>query len=128
MYSFPQGISIRRACATVALFVAVVPLVAQSTTGNPGQTTAPASRSQAAPEPANPENEWLAKTSKLYFSSAKAGLAGFNCEIHPDWHALFVSANKGAEAPGTEPYVAQLKKVKVRMHARMQGGSTLEWV
>jgi hypothetical protein len=114
------------------LLMAITAAIAQSPATNPAQTPTPAARPQSAtgPQagPANPENDWLAKTSKLYFSSAKAGLAGFNCEIHPDWHALFVSANKGAEAPGSEVYLAQLKKVKVRMHARMQGGSTIEWV
>jgi hypothetical protein len=114
------------------LLMAMTIAAAQSPAANPAQTPAPATRPQTAtgPQagPVNPENEWLAKTSKLYFSSAKAGLAGFNCEVHPDWHALFVSANKGAEAPGSEAYLTQLKKVKVRMHARMQGGSTIEWV
>jgi len=139
MYHFPHWFSMRRASATVVLFIATAAAIAQSSASNPGQTTAPSGSqqpasgpqsgggSQSATTPPNPENEWLAKTSKLYFSSAKAGLAGFNCEIHPDWHALFVSANKGAEAPGSDVYLAQLKKVKVRMHARMQGGSTIEW-
>jgi hypothetical protein len=132
MFSSPHWFSSIRAGAFVMLLMAMTIAAAQSPAANPAQTPAPATRPQTAtgPQagPVNPENEWLAKTSKLYFSSAKAGLAGFNCEVHPDWHALFVSANKGAEAPGSEAYLTQLKKVKVRMHARMQGGSTIEWV
>jgi hypothetical protein len=132
MFPSPHWFSSIRAGAFVMLLMAMTIAAAQSPAANPAQTPAPATRPQTAtgPQagPVNPENEWLAKTSKLYFSSAKAGLAGFNCEVHPDWHALFVSANKGAEAPGSEAYLTQLKKVKVRMHARMQGGSTIEWV
>jgi hypothetical protein len=132
MFSSPHWFSSIRAGAFVMLLMAMTIAAAQSPAADPAQTPAPATRPQTAtvPQagPVNPENEWLAKTSKLYFSSAKAGLAGFNCEVHPDWHALFVSANKGAEAPGSEAYLTQLKKVKVRMHARMQGGSTIEWV
>jgi hypothetical protein len=135
MFHSPPRFSGWRAVALVALLMAAGSARAQnSATINPGQTSAPgsvqqpATGSQSAAGPANPENDWLAKTSKLYFSSAKAGLAGFNCEVHPDWHALFVSANKGAEAPESDVYLEQLKKVKVRMHARMQGGSTIEWV
>jgi hypothetical protein len=128
MFRLPQWFSAQRAGAIVALLVAATAAAAQSSATNPGQITTPAVGQQPAAAAPNPENEWLAKTSKLYFSSAKAGLAGFNCEIHPDWHALFVSANKGAEAPKSDVYLAQLKKVRVRMHARMQGGSTIEWL
>jgi hypothetical protein len=127
MYRFPHPFSARRAGAIVALIVAATVAGAQSPATNPGQTATPATGPQSVATP-NPENEWLAKTSKLYFSSAKAGLAGFSCDIRPDWHALFVSANKGAEAPATDAYLSQLEKVKVKMHARMQGGSTIEWV
>jgi hypothetical protein len=74
------------------------------------------------------EIAWLQKTADLYFSSKKEGLAGFECEVHPDWHALFVSANHGKEIPEGNASLAALQKVKVRLHARMQGGSTIEWV
>jgi hypothetical protein len=77
---------------------------------------------------ANPENEWLAKTAKLYYSSAKAGLAGFDCQIHPDWHTLFASAGNGQAVADDDPRIALLKSVKITMHARMKGGSTIEWV
>ena len=71
---------------------------------------------------------WLEKTAGIYFSSRKEGLAGFDCEVHPDWHALFVSANHGKEISEGNPSLEALQKVKVRMHARMLGGSTIEWV
>ena len=128
MFRLPYCCSTRRALAMVALLMVAAAAYSQSAATTPERATAPASKPQTAAGSANPENEWLAKTSKLYFSSAKAGLAGFNCEIHPDWHALFLSANKGVEAPDSDAYLAQLNKVKVRMHARMLGGSTIEWV
>ncbi len=121
MHHSPQWISVRFVCAFIAFSLATAVAVAQSSATNPSQ--APAAGPQAAAD-----NEWLAKTSNLYFSSAKAGLAGFNCDIHPDWRALFASANKGTEAPANSAYLDQLNKVKVRMHARMKGGSTVEWL
>lgn len=134
MFCLRLRFSICFACSIAVLSISATALAAQSSTSNPSQTPAPAAGpqsaagSQSATSSPNADNEWLAKTSKLYFSSAKAGLAGFNCDIHPDWHALFVSANKGVEAPQSDVYLAQLKRVKVKMHARMQGGSTIEWV
>ncbi|HEV2484031.1 MAG TPA: hypothetical protein VGT08_00720 [Terracidiphilus sp.] len=98
----------------------------------PGQTL-PAASGQAAPpaQPAakpSPENDWLARTSKLYYSSAKAGLTGFDCDVHPDWHTLFISANKGATVDEGDARLALLKTVKITMHARMKGGSTIDWL
>ncbi len=88
----------------------------------PPSVTAP---HQAQP---NPDNEWLEKTSALYYSSAKAGLTGFDCAIHPDWRALFMSSINGADVPADDPRVALLNTVKITVHARMKGGSTIEWV
>ena len=76
----------------------------------------------------NPENEWLAKTAKLYYSTAKAGLTGFDCTIHPDWRALFASASNGPAVAEDDPRIALLTTVKITMHARMKGGSTIEWL
>lgn len=112
--------------AKLAFAVAVAFFAAAS----PAQTPAPENSQPPASDTAqkNADSEWLAKTSKVYFSSAKAGLAGFNCDVHPDWKALFASANKSGKAPGDDAYVEQLKKVQVKMHARMLGGSTVEWL
>ena len=83
---------------------------------------------QSAPKPNPEEIEWLANTSKLYYSSAIAGLTGFDCAVHPDWHRLFVSAGKGEAVPEDDPRIALLKTVTITLHARMKGGSTIEWV
>jgi hypothetical protein len=96
---------------------------AQNQTGS--QAPAPPA---AQPGKPNPDNEWLAKTAKLYYSSAKAGLTGFDCAIHTDWHTLFLSADKGEAVPEDDLRIALLKSVKITLHARMRGGSTIEWV
>jgi hypothetical protein len=91
------------------------------------QDSAPVATPQQ-PAQRNPDNDWLAKTNKLYYSSAKAGLTGFDCAVHPDWHTLLVSTGNGAAVPEDDPRIALLKGVKITMHARMRGGSTIEWV
>ena len=111
--------------SAVALLIPVTAARAQS---NAPETTPPPAVGAQNPGPQNRDVEWLAHLSKLYFSSAKENLAGFNCDIRPDWHALLLSASKTGEVPENDPYLAQLKKVKVKMHGRMQGGSTVEWL
>ena len=82
----------------------------------------------AKPARANPDNQWLAKTATLYYSSARAGLTGFDCAIHPDWHAIIASTSNGDAVAEDDPRVVLLNSVKITMHARMKGGSTIEWV
>jgi len=91
-----------------------------------GETAGQASAAQ--PAKPNPESEWLAKTSTLYYSTARAGLAGFDCAIHPDWRTLFASAGNSQPVAEDDPRIALLTTVKITMHARMKGGSTIEWV
>ena len=68
--------------------------------------SAPAASAAAQPAKPSSDNAWLAKTAKLYYSSAKAGLTGFDCAIHPDWRALFASASKGEAVPEDDPRIA----------------------
>lgn len=77
--------------------------------------------------PSAADNAWLANTRKIYYSSTRAGLKGFDCDVHTDWRTLLVSANAGTEVADDDPRLTLLKAVKVRMHARMNGGSTIEW-
>jgi len=82
---------------------------------------------QAQDQPAAGTNdELLAKAAKLYYSTDKAGLAGFDCAVHPDWHALFLSDGNGA-VDAADPRVALLNSVNIAFHARMKGGSGLDW-
>ncbi len=114
--------------AAAALCLAFSAAPAQTPLPNP-----PSDAAQTQPAPptpkANPEeNLWLAKTSKLYYSSAKAGLTGFDCAVHPDWRKLFESASKGQPVTDEEASIALLGTVKITMHAQMKGGSTIDWV
>ncbi len=74
-------------------------------------------------------DQWLASTRTLYYSTAKAGLGGFVCALRPDWRTLFLSAqNTSALSTESEAKLTLLNKVKLTLHARMEGGSTLDWV
>jgi hypothetical protein len=69
----------------------------------------------------------LAKTANMYYSTRTAGLDGFDCDVHPDWRTLFSSANNGAALADDDERLTTLKPVKIELHARMAGGSTMEW-
>lgn len=111
-----------------ALFLAVCLLPTLAPAQNPsagkGAASKPANASQAATK-AN--DEVLAKAGKLYYSTAKAGLDGFSCSVHPDWNALFVSANKGTASASNDPRIALLDSVRITLHAHLKGSSTLDW-
>jgi hypothetical protein len=130
MNRLPFPSSVRLTIALLAISLAASAVSAQAPA--PGQTPPAATGQAAQPAPPatkpNPENDWLARTSKLYYSSARAGLTGFDCDVHPDWHTLFVSANKGAAVEDADARIDLLKTVKITMHARMKGGSTIDWL
>jgi hypothetical protein len=81
----------------------------------------------AAPSP-NPDDAWLAKTGSLYYSSAKAGLGGFDCIVHPDWRTLFQTANDGSTIAADDTRIQLLQTVKINLHAQLGGNSSLDWV
>ncbi|MFI5097693.1 MAG: hypothetical protein ACHQT6_06925 [Candidatus Acidiferrales bacterium] len=120
----------RRGAAFLAVWLLAAAIAhAQNTPAHPNQAAAPrlpASQSQAAAK-GNPNDEMLAKASKLYYSTAKAGLDGFDCTVHPDWRQLFISAQKGAAIAADDSRVQLLNSVKVTLHARMKGDSILDW-
>ena len=97
-----------------------------ATHGQPAAFAQPAAQTQPAAKP-NPNDEMLARANKLYYSTAKDKLDGFDCAVHPDWHMLFVSANKGSAVAESDPRIVLLKTVKITLHARMKGGSILGW-
>jgi hypothetical protein len=76
----------------------------------------------------NPDDAWLQKTGSLYYSTAKSGLGGFDCAVHPDWRTLFLTANSGSTVAADDARVLLLQTVKINLHAHMQGGSTLDWI
>jgi hypothetical protein len=94
---------------------------------SPAAGTPPLTQDAPATTP-SPDNAWLARVNKLYYSSAKAGLTGFDCAVHPEWHTLFVSAAKGESVAEDDPRIVLLRTVKITMHARMaMTGSTIDW-
>ena len=105
---------LRRVVAICALFAASL-AAAQGT---------PATKSTNQP---NSDDEFLASAGKLYYSTTKSGLAGFDCDIVPDWHTLFESASPGTTIATDDSRIVLLQTVKVTLHARMKGGSTLDW-
>jgi hypothetical protein len=77
--------------------------------------------------PPGADDAWLKKAGSLYYSTSKAGLGGFDCQVHPDWRTLFASANSGSSVAADDARILLLQSVKINLHAHMQGGSTLEW-
>ena len=75
----------------------------------------------------NANDEWLAQTAKLCYSSSKAGLKGFDCALHTDWHALYATLNGGTLTSEDAQRVATLNSVSLTLHGRMKGGSTMDW-
>ncbi len=73
------------------------------------------------------DDDWLTGVASLYYSSARSGLDAFECSVHPDWGTLFASAQKNP-APAIDPRVSVLNTVKITLHARMKGGSALDWM
>ena len=107
-------------CLTVAVH-------AQNTPPSPAAAQAqPAPPTKATTAP-NPDDQWLAGVAKHYYSAAKDGLDAFDCAVHPDWDTLFVSAQESSTA-ANDPRVALLNTVKIALHGRMKGGSTLDWI
>ena len=103
----------------------------QTPTANAAQSLSPAGNT--APQPgtastsAADDNAWLANTGKLYYSTAKTGLKGFDCAVHPDWRELFVTSNPGVQVSDSDEHLALLSSVKINLHAHLNGGSTMDW-
>ncbi len=123
MYKFSLALTARLLAAG-----AVAGMMTAAHAQAPPADTAPVALGQAQAQPANSENDaMLAKAAKLYYSSAREGLSGFTCAVHPDWHALFVSAQPGSAISPADERIVLLNSVKITFHARMKGGSTLDW-
>ena len=95
----------------------------------PAAPAPPADPRAASPQPATPgpNADFLAKASQLYYSSAKAGLRGFDCRIHPDWRTTILSEQTHQTVTAASPEVLLLKSVTIILHGRLTGGSTIDW-
>jgi len=114
---------------TIWLFTAAI-AHAQDAPASPSHAAAPGQPASHSPvaTTGNPNDELLAKASKLYYSTAKKGLDGFDCAVHPDWYQLFLSAQNGGTVAADDSRLQLLKSVKLTLHARMKGGSILDWL
>jgi len=86
-----------------------------------------ASASAASSADADGDNAWLTSTGKLYYSTAKSGLKGFDCAVHPDWRQLFTTSSPGVDLSSDDQQLALLNSVRINLHAHMKGGSTMDW-
>jgi hypothetical protein len=68
----------------------------------------------------------LARMAKLYYSTKTAGLNGFDCTVHPDWRTLIQSSVRNTVSD-SDPSILLLRKIKITLHARLNGRSRLEW-
>jgi hypothetical protein len=75
----------------------------------------------------SPDDAWLTHVRSLYTSTARDGLKGFDCAVRPDWRTLMASANNGTVDAEGERKIAVLSTVRVTMHARMDGKSSIDW-
>lgn len=73
------------------------------------------------------DTDWLNHVRTLYSSTARDGLKGFDCELHPDWHTLIASANNGTVDADGQHKVDALNTVRMTLHAHMSGSATVDW-
>jgi hypothetical protein len=98
----------------------------QSPAPTPSDAGSAAAR-PSTPNDSKPEDELLARASKLYYSTKAAGLEGFDCDVHPDWRTLFSTADNGVAVADNDLRLVTMNPVKIALHARMGGGSTVDW-
>jgi len=129
MPKLPFAPSARRLTALLAvcLVTAFTQARAQNPPANPAPAAAPGQSSGKSEPDAKANDEILAKAGKLYYSTTKAGLAGFDCAVHPDWRKIFLSAGKASAVAADDPRIVLLKPVKIALHARLNGSSSLDW-
>lgn len=62
----------------------------------------------------------LAKANSLYYSYARDGVTGFDCEVKPDWAQLFSST--------TDSRIGLMNAVTIRLHVRTDGSTKMDWI
>jgi hypothetical protein len=122
MHKLPLRLTVRTAAALVALFS--MQAHAQNPAAAPPASAAPVQQADAA----SLGDTLLTKATALYASTAKSGLRGFDCSVHPDWLRIKASSRKSAPAAGSDSDIVLLKAVKITLHARLDGNSTMDWV
>lgn len=115
-----------RLSAAILTFCLAGAIQAQS--GNPPAISSSSAGPMSQP-PANPttNDQFLSRASGIYFSAIRAGLNGFTCDVHPNWRTLLLSSSKGVSIASDDPRVTLAQSVKITLHARLAGGSTVDW-
>ena len=110
-------------CASaLLLLVTALPACAQSTSAR-----APVAMQDRTPNSAGAKDALMARAEMLYDSAEKSGLRAFNCQVHPDWNLMMTSSRKGAPLPADDPRLPLLSEVRITLHGRLNGSSTLDW-
>ncbi len=112
-----------RTAVLMPILVACVSASAQQ----PDTASASSSQSDNASR-GNDDDALLARAAKLYYSTKSAALTGFDCTVHPDWLKLIQSSESRSTVTEGSEGALLLKRVAIRLHARMNGRSTLDWV
>ena len=120
------ALSLRIATVLIVAWSLAAATRAQTTPANPPPPASP-SAAPSVPAAPDPNAAFLTKASQLYYSSAKAGLHGFDCQVHPDWRTAILSAQPNAAVTDSDPQLQLLKSVTITLHGRLTGGSTLDW-
>jgi hypothetical protein len=112
--------------AAILTFCLAAAIQAQS--GNAPAISLPSAEPTPQP-PSNPttNDQFLARASGIYFSAIRTGLNGFTCEVHPNWRTLLLSSSKGVSVASNDPRITLAQSVKITLHARLAGGSTVDW-
>ena len=115
-----------RAAALVFFLVAYASALAQPDQASPAfSQSAPAQNENSV---RGNDDALLARAAKLYYSTRSAGLTGFDCAVHPDWPKLIQSSETQGNVAASSESLTLLKSVAINLHARMNGGSVVEWV
>jgi len=117
----------RLLCALLAAGCITASAAAQNQGSGPGPAgpvVASAGSGAAAPDT---NAALLAKASSLYYSSARTGLKGFDCAVHPEWRTLILSSAPGSAVADDSPDIQLLKSVNITLHGRLNGSSSLDW-
>jgi hypothetical protein len=84
-------------------------------------------RAQTPPATTGANDAVLTRAAKLYASSEREGLKGFDCAVHPTWRAMLLDIKNGKLDAADEKKIAALGAVRITLHARLKGDSTLDW-
>ena len=70
----------------------------------------------------------LAKAKKLYYSYTSEHVAGFDCDVKPDWLKLFSEVNGEQNQKADDPRIVLLNSVKIKIHSHTDASATMDWI